>query len=302
MNRKVIATILISTIACLSTAQSFSRINNYWDNLYSINPASINDAYLGSASMAVRKQWAGFPGAPTLMQGTATVYFEDYYTQIGTKILAESKGLAHQLQFDISYTYALLLRNQWVLNMALALNFQNLSYDITEITFPANTIPEVYDRLLVNNNLNAGIGFELNYYNYKFGLASQNLITAIKAKNDLHPNTNIFYAAFREQNSDYANIGLGISLFQQKNIFQGEFNVNAYFKKTMESEKIQLGVIYRTWREAAFLFGVDLDRFKILYSFDYNFSPIYRHSYGSHEIMLIYNFNRTYRCINCGWY
>ena len=283
-------------------AQSFSRINNYWDNLYSINPASINDAYLGSTSMAVRKQWAGFPGAPTLTQGTATVYFEDYYTQIGTKILAEKKGLTKQLQFDLSYTYALLLRNQWVLNMALTLNFQNLSYDITEITFPTNNIPEVYDRLLINNNLNAGIGFELNYYNYKFGLASQNLITAIKSENDLHPNTNIFYAAFREQNSEYVNIGLGLSMFQQKNILQGEFNVNTYFKKTMESEKIQLGIVYRTWREAAFLFGVDLNRFKILYSFDYNFSPVYRHSYGSHEIMLIYNFNRTYRCINCEWY
>lgn len=282
--------------------QSFSRLNNYWDNTYSINPASINDEYLGTVSIATRKQWVNFPGSPTTLYAMGTIYFEDYYTQIGMKVLAEKKGYTMNTEIDLSYTYLLLLDNDWALNMALASTFQNLSYDISKITFPAFENPEIYDRLLVNNNVNATVGFELNYFTYKIGLASHNLISLFDNTNDLHPNTNILYAKYRQKSADYINLGIGVSAFQQNNVVQGEFLLNAYFKKTMSTEKLELGAIYRTWREVGLIFAIDWGRFKMSYSCDYNFGQVYRYSFGSHELMLTYHFNEARKCINCGWY
>ena len=46
-------------------AQYNIRINNILDNSYYINPAVVNDEYQSVLSIAARKQWIGFPGAPS---------------------------------------------------------------------------------------------------------------------------------------------------------------------------------------------------------------------------------------------
>ncbi|MBP1676565.1 MAG: putative rane protein [Bacteroidetes bacterium] len=301
--KRIYKIIFILTLTCFTLhGQSYTRLNNFWDNLYSINPASINDAYLGTLTAATKQQWVKFPGAPQFYQLTGTVYFDDYYTQLGVKVMTEKKGYTTQLDASLSYTYALLLNNEWMMNMGISLGFQNLSYDVSQITFDDPEEYDFYSRLLKRNRMNSDLGLEFNYYGYKFGLASHNLISLFNKDDDLYPNTNILYGVYRQQNSDYISLGLGASVFQYGNIVQGEFNINAYLKKTMASDKMQIGFIYRTWKEVGLIFGVDWDKFKITYSADFNVGSMVRHSYGTHEIMLTYNFNRAYRCINCGWY
>ncbi|MDO9152241.1 MAG: PorP/SprF family type IX secretion system membrane protein [Paludibacter sp.] len=283
-------------------SQSHIRVNNYWDNVYSMNPASINNAYFGTLTTAVRKQWINFPGSPTLMFATGTLYLENYYTQLGMKILMEKKGYELTADIDLSYAYEVMLRNDWFLNLGLSMSFQNHSYDISQIRFEGSIIPSVYDRLLFENNLNTDAGFELNYHSWKFGGISHNLLSLFNDQNNLHINTNILYCFYRQQNSDYLNLGIGLSAFQYTNIYQAEINLTGFFKKTTETNPFQIGVFYRTWREMGMIFGIEMDDYKIYYSCDYNFGQFYRHSFGSHEIMLIYNFSRSYKCRNCWWY
>jgi len=296
---------LLLLLLCLMyiplVSQSHIRLNNYWDNTFSLNPASINDSYIGTISMATRQQWVNFLGAPSTYLATGTLYFEDYYTQIGMKILSQKKGLTNNTQIDLSYAYALLLRNDWVLNMGVALNYQNFSYDVSKITFPVDENPSTYERLIETNNLNSDIGIELNHFTYKLGFSSLNIFSLVNPKNDLHPNTNLLYAMYRQQNSDYLNLGVGLSAFQYSNIYQMEFNATAFLKKTGKSIPLQLGLFYRTWHEVGFIFGAEIDRMKITYSVDYNLGLIREKSFGTHEIMFTFNLKRTYRCRNCGW-
>lgn len=279
--------------------QSHIRFNNYWDNMYSLNPASINDATIGSISMGARKQWVDFDGAPSTFAATGTLYFEDLSTQIGMKVYNEKKGYTSSLDIDFSYTYSMYLNNAWKLNMGLAVSYQNLSYDISKMTFASVENPEIYDRLLSTNNINADFGFEFNNQNWKIGGSSHNLTSIVNPKNELHLNTNIAYAMYRENSDNYINYGFGLSGFQYGNVYQAEFNLSTFIKKDYNSNPVQIGAFYRTWREVGVIFGIDLDKFKVSYSCNHNFGKIMYHSYGTHEIVLTYNFEKTYRCRTC---
>lgn len=281
--------------------QSHVRFNNYWDNVYSLNSASINDAYVGSLSMATRKQWVNFPGSPTTMFASGTLYMKELYTQIGFRAMTEKKGLTSSTDIDFTYAYEITLNSDWTMNLGLGVSYQNYSYDLSQISFATAESPEIYDRMLAKNNINAEVGVELNNNSWKFGASSKNLVSIFKPNNELYLNTNIAYALYRQTDADFVNVGVGVTGFQYSNMYQMELNLTGYFTKNSTSKPIQLGVFYRTWSEVGMIFGVELSKFKVSYSCDYNFGPVYNHSYGTHEIMLTYNFSKSYKCKGC-WY
>jgi len=284
------------------SGQTYPRLNNYWDQLYTINPAAINDDYFCTLSTSSRQQWVNYSGAPRTYISTATFYLDDYYTQFGVRMLVEPKGFTQKADLGLGYAYRLMLANNWRLNMGLTLSFQNFSYDISEITFPGIDNPQIYDRMIFTNKINADLGFELNYFTWKLGMSSHNIISAFDNDNDLHPLTNLGYVYYRQQNSNWVNWGGGLSVFQYSNIVQSEINVNAYVKKTYETDDYQIGLLYRTWNELGLIFGMNFGSFKFRISYDYNLGLIRHHSLGTAELMLIYKFNRQGKCRNCGWY
>lgn len=284
-------------------AQSYDRINNYWNNLFTINPAAINNAHLATVSAIVRQQWLLFPGAPSTLFATGSIYFDDLYSQVGLKVMAEKKGITAYTDVDLTYAYAVWLNRTWTMNLGLALSYQTFYYDVSKITFPDFDNPAVYERMIFNNDLNADIGIEFYNRNWKIGASSHNLVSLFKKEYNYNPNINLAYIMFREFNSDYVNMGFGISAFHYSNMYQMEFNTTAYFKRTDENHPFYIGLIYRTWHEIGAIAGIEFNKkFSIAYSCDYNLGQIYRHSFASHEIMLIWNFEKIYRCKNCWWY
>lgn len=281
------------------TGQTLIRYNNYWDNVYNINPASINGSYLSSISMGIQKQWINFDGAPTTVSTTGTIYFEEIATQLGVKAFVEKKGFTSSLDFDFSYTNSFSISDFWNLNLGVAISYQNLSYDLSKIVLPYNESPDIYDRLHSTNHINSDFGFEFNDQNWKIGGSSQNLLSLFREENDVHFNTNLLYALYRQTSSDYINYGYGVSAFQYDNIFLMEFNFSTFIKKNRDSNPVQIGTFFRTWREIGLNLGFELDRFKVSYSCSYNFGKILKSSLGTHEIILTYNFNKFHRCRNC---
>jgi len=298
---KIVINILLFVFIplCTVVGQSNIRFNNYWDNVYTINPASINDAYSGSVSMGVRKQWTSFEGAPTTMAATGKIYLDRISTQLGAKIFVEQKGYTSLLDMDFSYANSFYLNNTWKLNLGLDVSYQNLSYDISKITFAEEENPDIYDRLLSSNNMNADLGVEINSPNWKIGASSHNFVSVFMPENDLHLNTNILYAMYRQNSNDFVNYGFGTTGFQYGNIYQMELSISAFIKKNYDSHPFQIGAFYRTWRELGLIFGVEFDKFKVSYSCDFNFGKVMYHSLGTHEVVLTYNFDKIYHCRSC---
>jgi len=284
-------------------SQSHIRLNNFWNNGFSLNPAAINDSYRNSITVATRKQWLNFPGAPTDIYAAGTMYLEDYYTQLGLKVLTERKGFTQATDINLAYAYALSLSNDLVINMGASGSYQNFAYDRNMIsTFDDEYNALIYENLLFKNSFNASLGIEIAYNALKLGYCNQNVFSIFKSDNQLNFNTNLLYLFYKQQSVNPVNVGLGASAFQYVDFFQVELNGSVFYKRDAESNELQLGIFYRTPLELGVIAGIDFGKLKISYSFNYNMGQVINHSLGTHEIMFTYNFKPSRHCKTCRWY
>lgn len=281
----------------LVIAQSNVRLNNYWDNTYYVNPSSINDQYKAVFSVAARKQWLGFPGAPTTFFATATTYLNKINTQYGLKVYSDQIGYNTITNASLSYAYSINLDKDWQLNLGLSGSFQCLSYDRSQVSTMTNDDPALYENLLQENNYNCDVGAELIGNSWKIGVSGQNLFSLFFEENKLQENANYAYAMYHKRTKNPVGVQFGLCAIQNNKVLQMEGNITTYFKLNDEPDALQIGVFYRTRNEMGVIFGCNLNEsLHLSYSYDFNVSGISRYSVGTHELMLIYKLNKyTFR-------
>lgn len=307
--KKLITIFIFSIFFFPAIAQSNIRLNNYWGNAHYINPASIYDKYLAEFSMAVRKQWVGFPGAPTTFFASGTTYMEDYHTQLGLKLTQDNIGYSSISNINLSYAYAIMFQRDWQLHLGLGANYQFLSYDMSKLNLSDYSDQTAYYKLLPRNQFNADLGFEVTNKSLRMGAASQNIFSIFSPTNyQLQTNTNILYARYREQTNQIVNLSIGACAFQYANIYQLELNLTSYFKfnqfngLTDKPDLFDFGVFYRTKSELGLIFGFNIgESMHLSYSYDFHLGSINRGSYGTNELIITYNLQRKPICHNC-WY
>lgn len=300
--KKVVSALILNILTIAVFAQSNVRLNNFWEKSYTINPASVNDRYFAEFNMAARKQWTNFPGAPTTLFASGTLYFDQMKTQFGLKVLQDKIGYTSTTNLGLSYTYFLVLDRDWHLNLGLGMSYQSVGYDLSKVNSPTPNDPTVYAKLLNESNFNSDLGIELQGKKWQFGLSSQNIFSLFQPINSQFTNTNYIYAKYKPMDERKISLGYGLCGIQYGNLYQAELNLTSYFKFDPESNPIQLGVFFRTYSEVGALFGLDIaHNLRLSYSYDYNVSGIGNSSYGSHELMLTYNIDRIFQCKNC-WY
>ena len=79
---------------------------------------------------------------------------------------------------------------------------------------------------------------------------------------------------------------------------KAQLDINA---KVFYKDNYWAGLSYRTGNAMVVYFGARFDRYYVGYGFDYNFSPIGKQTYGSHEFMAAVKFGdtaRRYRWLN----
>jgi type IX secretion system PorP/SprF family membrane protein len=307
MKMKKIIFLLMMILLCLpAVAQSDIRLNNYWVNSQFINPATIYDKYQAVFTMAARRQWFGFPGAPSTFFASGSTYLENLHTQLGLVVVQDQIGYTSTTNVDLTYAYDIAFQRNWELHLGVALNFQSLNYDQSKVDLDDNIDPSVYDKLKIASNFNSDIGVEVTNKMFKLGASSQNIFSLFSKVNNQQPNTNFLYGRYREMSNDIINMGFGICGIQYSNIYQAELNVTSYFKLPDRSglnenpDKFDLGVFYRTQSEAGVIFGFDIsEAIHVSYSYDYHFGGISLSSYGTNELILTYNLIRQQVCHNC---
>lgn len=302
--RKIVLILLCCLAGVLAEAQSNIRLTDYWDNTFYINPAAIDEKNLLDISMAARKQWLGFDGSPTTFFVAGAIFNNDLNTQFGLKAVQDQIGYTSTTNIDLSYAYSMTVYFNWKLNLGLAATYQSFGYDISKVNFPTADDPSIYSRLASQDNFNAQLGAELVNKNWRFGLSGQNIFSLFSTSSisKFYTNTNFLYGMYRDYSHDFMNMGYGACAIQYANTLQMEFNVNSYFKLSNSNNPFQIGFFYRTWSEMGLLFGVNLSKnLKVSYSYDYDVGGISRSSFGTHELMISYSFERVWRCKNC-WY
>lgn len=306
--KKTILLFILNSICSLTIAQSDIRLNNYWANPQYINPAIVYDKYKAVFNMAARKQWVGFPGAPSTVFASATTYLEDYHTQLGLMVVQDKIGYTSTTNIDLTYAYAILFERSWQLHLGLGGNFQRQSYDLSDIYVTDQSDTHIYDRLITENAFNADLGFEITNRTLKFGVSSKNIFSLFSAENSQKPNTNFVYARYRQLSNNMIDLGIGVCGIQYSNMYQAEVNVTSYFKMPHRSglqetpDLFDLGMYFRSGSELGFIFGFDIsESVHLSYSYDYHLGGVRRASYGTNEIMITFNLIKKAICHNC-WY
>jgi len=290
-------------------SQSNIRLNNYWENTYYINPASIYSEYQFVASAAARKQWIGFPGAPETEYLTfaARVFTNktqnNQVGQFGLKAYHDIIGYTEFINVSPSFSFSVKWDTKLLINFGAAYKIQSITYDKSKITLQSDdylkpeidpVVHELNGRWITHN---ADIGVEFVGNSRLAGVSVQNLMSLFnKDTTKLQTNSNFIYVMQRIEIDDYFNVLLGACAINNKNLFQGEFSVSGILK-ARKLPVMQLGVFYRTKKETGVLFGVDISSaLRLAISYDYHIGDISHNSFGTPEVMLIWKFGRLRDC------
>lgn len=297
---------IILMVTCLYAqnplqAQSNIRLTNIWDDLYSINPAYVNNKYRSIIDFATRKQWLGFTGAPTTYMFTGTLMLDKLNTQFGIKAFEDVIGYTYTSEVALSYAYAVNLNDDWRLHLGIAGAFQSLWYDMDQVRLAYPTDPLVYEKLVQSNHYNADMGMEVASKFLRVGLASQNFVSLFNNNSQELANSNYLYATYRNIN-EASNIefGEGILGIKTQNLYQMECNFTTYFKDIEQNDIFQAGVYYRTPNEMGVIVGLNVNKSIYLsYGYDFNVSGISRSSSGTHELMVVFRISKDDECHTC---
>ncbi len=278
----------------LGNAQYNIRINNILDNSYYINPAAINDEYQAIFSISARKQWIGFPGAPSTYYATGTMFLPKSNAQFGVNVYSDKVGYNTISNISASYAYQINLNKEWQLNLGLGASYQCLSYDRNQLIAMTLDDPAIYNNLLQQTNYNCDLGFELKNELWRIGVSGQNLLSALVKENNILSNANYAYVVYRKKEDQLINLQYGLDAIQYGSIVQMELSLTSFFKFYDEADLFHVGVFYRTQSEMGVVLGYNLsESLNLAYSYDFNVSGISQNTVGSHELIVSYKLNKV---------
>lgn len=298
--KKIFCLFVLLNLCLTGYAQSNSRITNYWDNLYYINPGAINSRSLVTISTVARKQWLGFPGSPRTGFLAATTYIDKMQTLFGAKLYSDKIGYTNVINASLSYAYSIILNERSKLSLGIAGSYQSLSYDREAINAEIPGDEAFFTSFMNTTNYNCDLGAQFTTRTLTLGLSTLNMFSMFYTENKLQYNTSFLYAKYRNMTRQPVNVGYGLSAIKTNSMYQMEANINTYIRYVKDPEFFQIGLFYRTRAEMGTILGVRLlPKLQMYYSYDFNVSGIRRSSSGTHELMLVFKIDSPAGCVTC---
>ena len=305
-------------------AQQLPLYSQYIFNGFMVNPAVAGHDGYTSFNTTARQQWLGFGQAPrTYSASWQTRILKRSYKIINRPVASDNRlkpstkgrvGLGAYIVNDVnatvattgasfSYAYHIHFRRQQ-LSFGLAGKIFQYRIDKDLLTFAKPGDP-VLDGDFRTTAYSPDADFGIHFYdpNYIIGLSVSNLFqTAVKIGAHEIPNFETprhywLMGAYRFRLSQMLELEPGALLKTPENWNpQGDFTLRLYI-----DEQFWGGLSYRTNQSMILLLGVRIEGLYFGYSFDWAFSEIAHHNYGSHEITLSYKLGdnaRRYKWLN----
>jgi type IX secretion system PorP/SprF family membrane protein len=274
---------------------------------YVLNPLTINPAYTGYRSALnltafYRKQWVGVSGSPETMTFAADAPLMDNKLGLGFIITNDKIGVTKDTKINTSYAYKINM-GEGNLSLGLGAGFNSSSTAWSELV-----VVDQGDELYMADTkafiLPAfSFGAWYSFKNYFAGFSIPALLD-----NKFNYYTNKFSMEFNPEeyyymlNTGYVfDISKKISLFPSTLISysSGEsllFDINAVINY---DNRLWTGVSYRNDRSAVALLQFSVNRqMKMAYTYDFDFGELGKYSYGSHEMMIRYEFRYMVEVVN----
>jgi type IX secretion system PorP/SprF family membrane protein len=292
---KISIVVFVLLVGATAQAQQTPLYSQYMFNMLNINPAYAGNRESGSLSMLLRKQWVGFPGAPS----TGTLTYDQRVAEknfsFGGQFYFDNLGIERRSGFQGFYSYSAPFEKS-TLSLGLSLGMLNYSINYNK------TNPVTYGDPSLQGTINkylptAGLGAILSSEKWYVGLSAPALLkTQISLKGQ---------SIVRRAGADghfFLTGGYIIPVSAEVTLkpsvmfktvsgapIQTDLNMNVWFNNL-----IAVGLSYRTSDALVGLAEIQLTpQLRMGYSYDHNISDLVSYNNGSHEVMLRFEFGRA---------
>ena len=323
-NRIQLLFILLITIqATLLNGQQLPVYSQYTFNKFLLNPAAAGSDGYTTVSLVAREQWIGFKGTPkthaiTIDSRLLRNSFISKNVSVRKKKRLSSRSgrvgwAAHAFndhagpldRTGVEGTYAYHLRlSDGQLSFGLSGVFYQFKLNKDKVILADEVSDPLIDGVkgtLYIPDANFGV-----YYTSEgiFGGVSVMQIFQSSIQFGEHDgsdyrlkrNYNLMAGYFYNLNSNFAIEPSLLLKVPAQAKAQLDINARLYYKQNYWA-----GLSYRTGNALIVFMGLRFDRYFVGYAFDYNFNPLMKHTYGSHEFMAAVKFGdtaRRYRWLN----
>jgi type IX secretion system PorP/SprF family membrane protein len=292
---KISIVVFVLLIASVSQAQQTPLYSQYMFNMLNINPAYAGNRESGNFTMLLRKQWVGFPGAPSSGTLTYDQRVAEKNFSLGGQVYFDNLGIEKRTGFQGFYSYSAPFEKS-TLSIGLSLGMLNYSANYNR-TNPV-TLGDPSLQVATNTYLpTAGIGAILSSEKWYIGLSAPALL---KTQMSLKGQSTVRRAGadghFFLTGGYVIPVSTDVTLkpsIMLKSVsgapVQADFNMNVWFNNL-----VAVGLSYRSKDAVVGLAELQLTpQLRMGYSYDYNVSDLVTYNNGSHEIMLRFEFGRA---------
>ncbi len=287
--KKFLLPIFLFFASLSARAQQIPHFSQYHMNHYMINPAATGTSDNLPLSLVYRKLWAGIKGSPSvqMLSGNMEVYKD---MGVGAKLFNYQAGPVRKTGLEATYSYHL---NLGTAGTKLSFGLSGLIYQYflnkSELKVEDNTdeaflgtekmiVPDAsFGMYLYNEKYYAGISVP-QLFQKNIDLKSDKILQQKQVRHYY------LHGGYRfEAGSDFKIEPSLLLKFVEAGIFQADINAQATYR-----DFLSFGLSFRTSDAIVINLGYKSPAFQAGYSFDLTITPLHNHSYGSHEIVLIY--------------
>lgn len=292
--KQILLIALTLIIGYNSYAQQIVTPSMYLENQYSINPAVAGTSNFNPLVMSYRKLWTGIDGSPLTQSLNSHIALKEN-VGLGCKLFNSSTGPLSRTGVEGTYSYKISLKDGSRLSFGLSLLLYEyrLEKSLLVVENPDdNAINLSSEKLIIPD-----ASFGVYYYkeDYYVGLAIPQLFNRKvdlmnKRKLDERQVRHYFLNGgyIYRVNKDYTVEPNALFKFIEAGVFQAELGARVIYKKDYWG-----GIAFRTQDALIIMGGIKKERFSCGYAYDYTLSQIGKFTDGTHELMFIYNFNRS---------
>lgn len=285
--------ILVSSflVALAAHGQQMAINSQYLFNDMLINPGATGAKDYIPIQMNFRKQWAGFPGAPTTQSISAHGKLDDNFG-FGGALFNDVSGPSRRSGMTVNGAYHLRLdqKKEHILGLGIGASITQHMIDPNKMETYLPNDPAVERGF--NNQMVPDVNFGAFYYFKDKAFAGISAHNLVEIKRDLYDFNTMFvnplvrtYYLLGGYNFNLGkDFGLKVTtLGQMIESTTAQVDVTAI---GIYKNRFWLGASYRHDDAIVFLGGAQFGAFKFGYAYDYTLSDIINHSTGSHEVFL----------------
>ena len=302
----IMAMVTCSLLPFISKGQSYPHYTMFMFNKLIYNPAYAGSKEITTVNMFGRKQWAGLPGAPVLMNVSVHSPIGSYMrpfrpVAMGLSINAEKIGVTRNTNIMSYYAYRIKMGKNSVLSFGIQAGVALYSVDYSALNPYQTDDPELQNNINNKPLPNFGVGAYYSGKNYYAGFAIPNILQNSYTKNT----ANITDISSKQVRTYYLSGGYVFTLSHVVKLepqalvryagnadyhlpVNADMNLSVFFY-----DRFMIGATYRTDKSIEGVAYVQLtSNVYVGYSYDYTLSQLQGYNKGTHEITLGYDFLR----------